>query len=341
VKIRVEIAFFLFLFLAVSCQKEDSYLEPGSPEPLLAVPIGFPNPEFPEGNEFTEARWILGKKLFYDPIMSRDETVSCASCHLAEYAFSDIVPLSPGVENAPGVRNAPSLANVAYHPYFTRDGGVPTLEMQVLVPIQEHNEFDFNIIQIAKRLKADSVYQKLAWEAYNQEPSHYVIARALATFERSIISGNSPYDQYFFQNKKTALSNQEIAGMELFNSERTNCSSCHSGFNFSNYSFQNNGLYEEYADMGRFKLTNIETDRALFKVPSLRNVGVTGPYMHDGSMRTLEEVVAHYNSGGKNHPHKNEMIKPLNLTEEEQVALIAFLHSLTDDDFINNKKFRP
>ncbi|HEY9116088.1 MAG TPA: c-type cytochrome, partial [Bacteroidales bacterium] len=178
-------------------------------------------------------------------------------------------------------------------------------------------------------------------EAYNREPDHYVIARALATFERSIISGNSPYDQYFFQNKKTALSFQEIAGMELFNSEKTNCFSCHSGFNFSNYSFQNNGLYQEYADMGRFKLTNIETDRALFKVPSLRNVGVTGPYMHDGSMKTLKEVVAHYNSGGKNHPHKNEMIKPLNLTEAEQAALIAFLRSLTDYDFVNNKKFRP
>ncbi|HEY9114906.1 MAG TPA: cytochrome-c peroxidase, partial [Bacteroidales bacterium] len=206
---RLAISFFLLLFLAISCQKEDSILEPDSFEPLLAVPIGFPDPEFPEGNEFSEARWILGKKLFYDPVMSRTETVSCASCHMAEYAFSDIVPLSPGVENAPGVRNVPSLANVAYHPYFTRDGGVPTLEMQVLVPIQEHNEFDFNIIEIAKRLKADSVYQKLAREAYNREPDHYVIARALATFERSIISGNSPYDQYFFQNKKTALSFQE------------------------------------------------------------------------------------------------------------------------------------
>lgn len=337
----IAISIFFILLLTVSCQKENSLVEPKVSEPLLAIPIGFPNPEFPAGNEFTEARWKLGKKLFYDKVMSRNETVSCASCHMAAYAFSDTVAFSPGVENAPGVRNAPSLANVVYQPYYTRDGGVPTLEMQVLVPIQEHNEFDFNIIEIANRLKANPEYQELSQDAYKREPDYYVIVRALATFERSIISGNSRFDQYIYQGNNSALTEQEIAGMELFNSERTNCSSCHSGFNFSNYTFQNNGLYEEYADLGRFKLTNNEADRALFKVPSLRNVAVTGPYMHDGSMRTLEEVVTHYNSGGQNHPHKNKMIKPLNLSETEQAALVAFLRSLTDDDFIKNKKFRP
>lgn len=334
------ISFFLIVLLTVSCQKENLPVEPIAPESILVIPTGFPDIEFPDGNEFTEARWKLGKKLFYDKVMSRNETVSCASCHLATYAFSDTVAFSPGVDNAPGVRNAPSLANVAYHPYYTREGGVPTLEMQVLVPIQEHNEFDFNIIEIANRLKADPEYQKLSQEAYNREPDYYVIARALATFERSIISGNSRFDQYFYQGKQSALTGQELAGMELFNSERTNCSSCHNGFNFSNYTFQNNGLYKEYADQGRFRLTNVVADRALFKVPSLRNVAVTGPYMHDGSLSSLEEVILHYNSGGKTHPNKNEMIRPLTLTETEQAALVAYLRSLTDDEFINNKKFR-
>lgn len=334
------ISAFLIFLLTLSCQKENLPADPIAPEPILVIPIGFPDIEFPEGNEFTEARWELGKKLFYDKVMSRNETVSCASCHLATYAFSDTVAFSPGVDNAPGVRNAPSLANVAYHPYYTREGGVPTLEMQVLVPIQEHNEFDFNIIEIANRLKADLEYQKLSQEAYNREPDYYVIVRALATFERSIISGNSQFDQYFYQGKQSALTEQELAGMELFNSERTNCSSCHSGFNFSNYTFQNNGLYKEYTDQGRFRLTNVVADRGLFKVPSLRNVAVTSPYMHDGSLSSLEEVILHYNSGGKNHPNKNEMIRPLNLTETEQAALVAYLRSLTDNEFINNKKFR-
>ena len=334
------ISVFLIVLLTVSCQKENLPVEPIASEPILVIPTGFPDIEFPEGNEFTEARWELGKKLFYDKVMSRNETVSCASCHLATYAFSDTVALSPGVDNAPGVRNAPSLANVAYHPYYTREGGVPTLEMQVLVPIQEHNEFDFNIIEIADRLKSNPEYQKLSQEAYGREPDYYVIVRALATFERSIISGNSRFDQYFYQGIHSALTEQELAGMELFNSERTNCSSCHSGFNFSNYTFQNNGLYKEYADQGRFRLTNVVADRGLFKVPSLRNVAVTGPYMHDGSLSSLEEVIDHYNSGGKTHPNKNEMIRPLTLTETEQAELVAFLRSLTDDEFINNKKFR-
>jgi cytochrome c peroxidase len=303
-------------------------------EALLAIPEGFPAIQFPDDNAFSPARWELGKQLFYDPILSRDQTVSCASCHQAHLAFSDALPVSLGVEQRPGTRNTPSLANVAYHPYFTREGGVPSLEMQILIPIQEHNEFDFNILLIGERLREDSRYRQLSREAYDREPDYFVITRALATFERSLLSGNSPFDQ-------DKLNRPQRRGYELFVSERTGCSSCHNGFDFTNYAFENNGLYENYPDPGRFRLTGDESDRALFKVPSLRNVAVTAPYMHDGSLQNLEAVIEHYNAGGAGHPHQSSLIRPLNLTEKEKADLLAFLASLTDTQFLTNPKFSP
>jgi cytochrome c peroxidase len=322
--------------LLFSCKKEQS--EP-SAEPLLAVPEGFPAPVFPEGNELTQERWALGKRLFFDPILSSDRTVSCASCHLPEMAFTDGKQFSEGVDGRLGNRNAPTLANVAYHPYYTREGGVPTLEMQILVPIQEHAEFDMNILDIAERLNADSSYVRESRAAYDRVPDAFVITRSIACFERTMLSGNSPYDQYL-QGKTNVLTAAERRGMDLFFGEKTNCSQCHGGFNFTNYAFENNGLYEDYPDPGRFRLTGDEADRALFKVPTLRNVGVTAPYMHDGSLPTLESVIEHYNSGGKNHPHKSGLVKPLGLTAAERADLAAFLESLTDDDFLNNPKFK-
>lgn len=309
-------------------------------EKLLVAPTGFPEIPVPEDNKFNEARWLLGRKLFYDPIMSVDSSISCSSCHLAQYAFSDTVALSLGAAKTPGTRNAPTLTNVAYHPYFTRDGGVPTLEMQILVPIQEHNEFNFNIVLIAERMQQDSSYVKMSRAAYEREPDHFVITRALGCFERTLISGNSRYDQHFLQGKKV-LSEKELRGKELFFSDRVGCKNCHSGFNFTNYSFENNGLYITYADSGRIRFTNKEADRALFKVPTLRNVALTAPFMHDGSMQSLTEVVDHYSSGGKQHKHKSHHIKPLNLNSEEKDQLVAFLQALTDEDFVNNKLYQP
>ena len=326
----------LVLSLFFSCKKEPAEVPA---EPLLAVPEGFPAPVFPEGNELTPARWALGKRLFFDPVMSSDRTVSCASCHLPERAFSDVQAFSPGVAGRPGTRNSPTLANIAYHPYFTREGGVPTLEMQILVPIQEHNEFDFNILLIAERLNADSSYVRASWEAYDRAPDAFVITRSIACFERTMLSGSSRYDE-FLNGKTSALTQSQRRGMDLFFSEKLACSTCHGGFNFTNYAFENNGLYEDYPDPGRFRLTGEEADRALFKVPTLRNVGVTSPFMHDGSLATLEAVVEHYNSGEKNHPHQSPLIRPLHLTEEEKHDLVRFLEALTDDDFLRNPKFR-
>jgi len=178
-----------------------------------------------------------------------------------------------------------------------------------------------------------------AKKAYDREPDPFVITRSIANFERSLISGNSKYDQYEFQGRTKALQSNELRGKELFFSAKANCSLCHGDFNFTNYAFENNGLYKTYADSGRMRLTRNEQDRALFKVPSLRNVELTAPYMHDGSMETLEQVVAHYNSGGRFHKNNN-LIKPLDLTKQEQKDLVAFLKSLTDYDFIANKNYQ-
>ncbi|MEO6759908.1 MAG: cytochrome c peroxidase, partial [Saprospiraceae bacterium] len=323
----------------LACQKEIPEPTPVMPEAMLVVPAGFPAPVFPAGNELTPARWALGRKLFYDPVLSRDSTLSCASCHHADHAFSDIVVFSPGVGGLPGTRNAPTLANIAYHPYYTREGGVPTLEMQILVPVQEHNEFDFNILLIAERLAHDTAYVRRSLEAYGRAPDAFVITRSITCFERTFISGQSRYDQYHFQGKNAALTAPEKRGMDLFFSEKTNCSQCHAGFNFTNYAFECNGLYMDYPDPGRFRLTELESDRARFKVPTLRNVALTGPYMHDGSFSTLEAVVEHYNSGGQPHPNKSALVRPLGLTAADKADLVAFLRSLTDDNFVNNPKF--
>lgn len=326
----------IMLFIS-ACEKVE--IEPLHFFDLMEVPEGFPNVVEPDDNQFSQKRWELGKKLFYDPIMSSDSSISCASCHASNLAFSDDVAMSLGVQNRLGTRNSPTLANIAYHPYFTREGGVPTLEMQILVPIQEHNEFDFNILLIAERLKNHPTYVEMANDAYDREPDAFVITRALACFERSLISGYSRYDQFVNYNKNT-LTRSEQQGMDLFFSEKTNCSSCHSDFNFTNYAFENNGLYEEYSDEGRFRLTQDEADKALFKVPTLRNIELTAPYMHDGSFTTLEEVIEHYDSGGKNHPHKNSLIQPLNLSNKEKKELVAFLKTLTDESFTNNPLFQ-
>lgn len=326
----------LFLF---SCQKESQHPVPEESK-LIEIPPGFPEMVFPEDNQLTEARWELGKKLFYDPILSVDNSISCASCHKASLAFADDKALSPGVKNRPGVRNAPSLANVGYHPYFLREGSVPTLEMQVLVPVQEENEFAHSMLHIAELLMENEEYIKMSHSAYKRDPDPWVVTRALATFQRTLISGNSAYDQYTFQGNQGALSANAKKGMDLFFSEKTNCSSCHSGFNFTNYSFENNGLDSVYKDMGRKRLTGLDEDESLFKVPSLRNVELTAPYMHDGRFQTLMEVVEHYNSGGKPHVNKSILVQPLELTNLEKDQLLAFLKSLSDFEFVNIPRFQ-
>ncbi|MBK7800346.1 MAG: c-type cytochrome [Saprospiraceae bacterium] len=272
--------------------------------------------------------------------MSKDSTKSCASCHLAANSFSDTVAFSLGIENRLGTRNSPSLANVVYQDKLLREGSVPSLEMQIAVPIQEHNEFDFNIVRIAERLNNNQLYAALSMEAYGRKPDPFVITRAIAAFERTLLSGNSLFDQWYFQKLPEAYRPEVARGFLLFQSDRLNCIQCHNGFLFTNQSYQNNGLYVNYPDSGRMRFTQLEQDRALFKVPSLRNVGLTAPYMHDGSLKSLDQVIDHYASGGKPHANKSSLLKSFVLNPEERKDLLAFLNSLTDFNFISNPEFR-
>jgi cytochrome c peroxidase len=300
---------------------------------INSVPPGFPPIPYPEDNLPSADRIALGKELFFDPILSVDSTISCSSCHLPESAFTDNRSVSVGVEGRIGFRNAPTLTNVAYAPYMLMDGGNPNLELQIFVPIEDHNEMAFNLVLLTERLTANSYYNIRFQEVFDAAPSPYGITRALAAFERTILSGNSTYDQ--FKQGTTSLSYEAMQGMELFFSEALSCSGCHNGFNFTNWAFENNGLYTTYyPDSGRARITRDPADAGKFKVPTLRNIAVTGPYMHDGNLASLEDVVEHYNNGGQDHPNKSSLIQPLGLSSEQKNNLIRFLETLTDNAFL-------
>lgn len=328
----------LLLFIG-GCTSDEEVLTDNQWPALMEIPQGFPQVPEPSDNVFSLKRWELGKRLFYDTRLSSDQSISCENCHKQALAFSDDIPTSVGVENRTGFRNAPSLFNLAYHPYYTREGGIQTLEQQIGIPIQEHNEFNNNIVDLAAMLREDQQMNQLALEAYNRPFDPYVLTRAIACFERSLISGNSPYDKYQNNIEPSAMSAEALQGMDLFFSEELACASCHGGFNFSNYAFENNGLYLNYADSGRYRLTLDTNDIARFKVPSLRNIELTAPYMHDGSMEDLDAVIDHYASGAYDHQHKSPLINGFEISATEKTALKAFLLALTDEDFISNPLF--
>lgn len=307
----------------------------------LRIPTGFPTPIIPANNKLTVARVELGKRLFYEPLLSLDTSLTCASCHILSKGLADNQAISPGVHGRNGFRNPPTLTNVVYLDKINKDGGVIKLGLQALVPIEDIDEMNLTIGKAASRLADDPTYVEMAQRAYGRDPDAFVISRALAAFQRTMISGNSPYDQYHFQNKKEVLTAQEKRGMNLFFSKKLNCSACHSGFNFTDNSFRNNGLYAEYKDQGRKRVTALEEDRGLFRVPTLRNVGLTFPYMHDGGVATLEDVIDHYASGGVGYKNQSALIKGFQVTKSEKADLIAFLHTLTDSTFVNNDFFLP
>lgn len=297
----------------------------------LELPPGAPDVVTPEGNELTVNRVALGKALFNAKAVSVDGSISCASCHHADQAFSDVVALSLGVDGTPGFRNAPSLANVAYHPWFFRDGGVPTLEMQVLAPIHDVAEMRSNINDVAASLRNVEPYATLSQVAYGRELDPYVITRSIACYERTLISGWSRFDSFWYEGDSSALTSTEQQGWALFSSPALGCMNCHNGFDLSDHSFQNIGTEMAYtADPGRFRVTIIEADRGKFKVPTLRNIALTAPYLHDGSMTTLDQVIDHFASGGQPHPNRSSLMQAFTITTGEKTALIAFLQSLTD-----------
>lgn len=316
----------VILLTLSSCQKDPKIYDSDAPYELV-LPEGFPEPIIPEDNQLTVKRVELGKKLFFDPLLSKDSTISCASCHLPEKAFTDGLKLSIGVHGNFTLRNAPTLINVAYLPKLFADGGVLDLEKQVIAPVEDPIEMDFTLIAAAERMKNILDYVELCKIAYDQEPTPYVITRAIAAFERTLIEGNSRFDQYYYQGKNT-LNESELNGMKIFFGEKAKCSFCHSGFNFTNNSYYNIGLYEVYTDRGRGRITGKPEDDGKFKVPTLRNITLTAPYMHNGSLATLEEVMEHFISGGKPHLNKDSLIQSFTITTQEKEDLIRFLRCL-------------
>ncbi len=335
---KKKIIFFSLLIVFISCS--DKF---GSDLSIkIRIPAGFPEINYPDDNQPTKLRIELGRRLFYDNRLSADLTVNCSTCHVPSAAFTDGRTTSTGMSGNGGRRNAPTLANVAWLPYYMMEGGVPTLELQSLAPLHDSVEMGFNVMQMIERLNEDDEIRTLSRLAYNRDTfDAFVLTRSLAAFQRTIISGDTPYDRYITQHQNDALSEQEKRGLDLFFSERTQCGSCHKGIFFSDFDFHNIGLYENYSDPGKERENYKKEDNGKFKTPTLRNIALTGPYMHDGSISSLEEVLLLYNEGGKNHPNKDSRIKPLNLTPTEQADLIAFMKALTDWNFVQNRNLSP
>ncbi len=312
----------------------------------LKIPAGFPKPGIPYNNRLTVERVKLGKMLFFDKILSSDKSISCASCHIPANSFSDTVQFSRGVHDSLGVRNTMPLINLAWSRSFFWDGGVPSLELQVLKPLTSHNEMNLSLPEAVERLKKNAAYRNLFMEAYGSPPDAGTLFKALASYERTLVSGNSKFDRYFYQKDSSAFNASERRGYRIFFDDeyKMHCAACHSGVNFTNDSYQNNGLYMEYQDQGRYLITAQESDKGKFKVPTLRNIALTAPYMHDGSMKTLYEVVEHYNLGNKEKPHPNKSPHvhvhggSFLLTETEKTDLVNFLKTLTDEEFIQQHK---
>lgn len=344
---------------------------------LLRLPPGFPAPHIPVDNPLTAAKVELGRHLFYDPRLSGNGTQSCASCHQQALAFSDGHATTAGSTGQALPRNSPGLANVAYNATLTwANPALTTLEAQIPVPLFGETPVELGVqgreAEVLARFANDARYQSLFDAAYPGEPApvrmHSVVA-ALASFVRTLISGRSPFDRFAYDGDSNALSPAARRGLELFFSERLECHHCHGGFNFSHASvhansptdaslFHNTGLYNldgqgayPLNNTGLFEHTGRPEDMGRFRAPSLRNVALTAPYMHDGSIATLEAVVRHYEAGGRHipsgplsgdgrlNPHKSGFVVGFSLTDNERTDLVAFLQSLTDEAFIQNPRF--
>lgn len=284
----------------------------------------------PEDNPLTPEKVALGRRLFFDPILSRDYTLSCASCHDPRRTFTDGRAIAIGVSGRRGTRNAPALLNRGYGAAQFWDSRAASLEEQALQPIQNPKEFDMTLEEVIARLNHDSEYPALFQAAFGREVNAQDLARALASYVRTILSGDAPVDRYL-NGERDALSTQSQQGLRLFRG-KANCTACHLGPTFSDEQFHNTGIAwrdGEWLDPGRFAVTGKEEERGAFKTPTLREVARTAPYMHAGSLATLEEVIEFYNRGGNANPYLDPELRSLRLTAEEKQALLAFLQSLT------------
>lgn len=310
----------------------------GPEDVIITAPFpGFPPVPEPADNPTTEAKAELGRHLFFDKRFSANNTVSCGSCHESQAAFSDPgESTSVGFEGGRTTRNAPSLTNVAYNTSLFWEGGIPTLEQQAVAPIINPIEMGMNTDTLIVKLEQEPLYVNLFNQAWgSSEITLERVTKSISAYERTLLSGSSPYDEWN-RGDDNAIDESAKRGIALFFGEKGDCFHCHGGFNFTDNLFHHNGLDSVTIDEGRYRITNLESDKGKFRTPTLRNIALTGPYMHDGRFFTLEEVVRHYNSGGKRHPNKDALMRPLGLSDGDIADLVAFLESLTDEVFVQD-----
>ena len=305
----------------------------------LEVPKGWPQPKYDfKKNPLTEESFQLGRHLFYDPILSRDNTISCSSCHLQQTGFTHVDhQLSHGIEGKIGTRNSMAIINLAWNKDFMWDGGVNNLEVQAINPITSPTEMDEKLENVVAKLQNSPKYRTLFTKAYGDDKvTSQRVLKALAQFTVMLKSSNSKYDKVM--RKEENFTQQEQHGYDLF---KTNCASCHKEPLFADERFEKNGiaLDETLNDLGRIKITGKTEDKMRFKIPTLRNIQFTFPYMHDGRFKTLTEVVKHYNFLGNDKSLPKELAKPMNLSDNDRVDLVAFLQTLTDKEFLFDKRF--
>jgi cytochrome c peroxidase len=307
----------------------------------IAAPLGLPPVRIPHDNPETAEAIALGRKLFYERKLSRDNSVACASCHNPLLGFSDGQKHSTGVGGKTGTRNAPTVINAAYLPVQFWDGRASSLEEQAASPIANPVEMDQGHDVCASKLDADPAYRAQFQKAFGPGPATMgKVTNAIASFERTIVSGNSPFDRYQFGGDKKALGPAAIRGLAIFrDAKKGNCATCHTIGEkyalFTDGKFHNIGAgvngEGELTDLGRYNETKVESDKGAFRTPTLRNVAKTAPYMHDGSLKTLKGVVDFYAGGGNSNPYLDQQIKEIKLSGQERADLVEFLESLTGE----------
>lgn len=324
------------------CKKET--IDPGTYVPVsFSVPAGWPQPVYTfANNQLTSDGFKLGRKLFYDPRLSRDNSISCGSCHQQFAAFANLDhPLSHGVNNLLGKRNSPGLSNAAWFPTFFWDGGVINIENQPINPIENHVEMDMTMPEVLNRLSADATYVAMYKKAFGSDTiNSQRTFRALAQFMAAMVSNNSKFDRVMRHEAGVSFTEQEQRGYEAFGALK--CSSCHSGLLFSDFSYRNNGLAPDFAvnDSGRAHITRDPNDLYKFKMPSLRNVALTAPYMHDGRFTTLDAVLEHYRNGVVQSPTLDIVLQNgIVMSDAQKADIISFLKTLTDSTFVHDPLF--
>jgi len=286
---------------------------------------------------YISTKIALGDKLFFDPILSLDNSISCAGCHQPKFAFADNKSFSLGVNDSLGARNTPSVMNMASRSFFFHDGRAASLEEQASMPVENPVEMNLPFTEAVKRIKSNETYFKLFANIYHTEPNEENITNALAEFQRSLESdGSAPHDLWMNDVDSLAMNPSQQRGRTLFLSDEFKCFDCHFGPDFTGDEFRNIGLYDGITlkDIGRYAITKDSTDIGKFKVPGLRNVALTAPYMHNGKFKTLREVIDFYSNPydfvEKPINIDSLMVKPLNLSEIQKEDLVNFLHALTD-----------